>query len=89
MPHRSHQNQHEQRNNFQRAPVNIPSLTDFILMLQEHTFSFSIQNHVDLERFVNAQRYEAKEIFPIAWSGGDQYMIALQRAMTRQAEVMY
>lgn len=54
----------------------LPPLEDFILELQTHVFSFTLQNPNQLKRFVQQQRRENR-FHRIAWSGGDEYMTAL------------
>lgn len=67
------------------------SLEEFKLRLSNHVFSFSIQHDMSsaypsgpkeelLLKYVNAQYVEATKIYPDAYSGGDDYMIALAAA---------
>lgn len=73
----------------EQPEVSIPSLVDFILMLQEHRFSFTLDHDKQLRRFIATQRNENR-FFNIAWAGGDEYMAALmlytKAAMTLHTE---
>lgn len=70
------------------------SLEEFKSRLQFHTFSFEIQDelknsapHEDdkelLAMYVQAQQTEARMIFPDAFAGGDDYMVALAEAQAK------
>lgn len=66
----------------------LPSLTDFILMLGDHEFSFLMTNPAKLDLFIKAQERE-NMFFQMAWSGGDEYMLALflQQGRSRDAVI--
>lgn len=68
-----------------RIAHELPSLEDFIMLLQNHKFSFTIVNPENLGMFVASNRNEMR-LHHMAWAGGDMYMIALQRAMTKALE---
>lgn len=61
----------------QQRNGDLPTLPDFIMMLQEHEFSLEMRNPNMLKRFVKAQQVENR-FYRIAYSGGDPYMAALQ-----------
>lgn len=60
----------------------MPSLEEYIEVLQAHVFSFTVINVEHLNYFIDANREEVR-LHQIAWAGGDMYMIALQRAMSK------
>lgn len=60
----------------------MPSLEDYIEVLQAHRFSFTVINAEHLNYFIDANREEVR-LHHIAWAGGDMYMLALQRAMSK------
>lgn len=53
-----------------------PTLEEFIMMLQGHTFSFIMNKNNQLPKFIKAQEQENR-FYQIAWTGGDEYMTAL------------
>jgi hypothetical protein len=54
----------------------LPTLEEFIMMIQDHKFSFNISNPNQLDKFIYACEKEY-EFNAIAYRGGEEYMIAL------------
>jgi hypothetical protein len=54
----------------------LPTLEEFIMMIQDHKFSFTISNPNQLDKFIYACEKEY-EFDAIAYRGGEEYMIAL------------
>ena len=66
----------------------LPSVQQFITMLNEHTFSFipfgdRSTPHAERQRIFIERQEKEMMFFEIAWAGGDAYMLYLLNAQSR------